>query len=927
MPGIQGRARTAPLPGTRSATSHRQRGRENEWCSVLAFLDRVAAGEQGSLLVEGGRGMGRTTLHAEIVRAANERGVQVAAGRSFELGHLIPLEPLLTALGEVSEPGDEAGLVERLSDHLAERAAARPVLINLDDLQWADPFTLAVLRALNERLEDARVSWVISRATPRDDSALLFDALERRGGERITLGPLGTAAQVDVVVDALGAKPGEGLRELIATAGGNPYLLTELLAGLMEEDMVDVHSGRADLTGHALPVRAHVLPARARAAALHVLDHLSPAARRLTSVAAVFGRSFSFADFADLVGETPSSLLPALEEASDLGVLSADGEEVSFQYELMWWAACDAVPAATRWALHQQIGELLLSQGDSTAAGEHLAEAARQGNERALAGLDRAAAQASISAPRTGAKLAMRALALTPRARPKRAGRVLAAAKAVAAAGRLDTAADLAHAAENEPMPVAAAARLRCARARILSLSGCAEEAEGAVEAVLADPDIGGELRDEAELCLLTLGLDGADPDGGIRAEQILGDRASYGDGLVGGALLRLALDAWNAGRLDEGLAKAKEAVMVSGQASPDDCTIPPRLVLAIMLNEVGPVQEAHAAPIGFGDGVSAHRLWTPFRHLLQAGMLLATGSLGPAKAEATLAVTRSRVLGNRLLEAAALPLLATAGLRMGDLDGAALELRPGLPLTRAKTMLAMARATEAKDGPAQALTEHVDVWDRLEEHEGLLVGDVTAAPWLARVALAADDAQRAGHAAAVAERLAKGNLGFPGLAVTATHARGLLDSDMEALRRASAGHRDPWAKASAEEDIGVLIGFGPGAVKSLEAAQAGFTEVGAERDAARLRRRLRRLGVRHRHWKRDDRPATGWESLTETESKVAELVAEGLTNQESADRLFLSVHTVAFHLRQIYRKLGIGSRVELARLAPESHARSRNGS
>ncbi|MEU5884980.1 hypothetical protein [Spirillospora sp. NPDC047279] len=168
-------------------------------------------------------------------------------------------------------------------------------------------------------------------------------------------------------------------------------------------------------------------------------------------------------------------------------------------------------------------------------------------------------------------------------------------------------------------------------------------------------------------------------------------------------------------------------AVMVSGQASPDDRTIPPRLVLAIMLNEVGPVD------------------------LLQAGMLLTTGSLGPAKTEATLVVTRSRSIGNRLLEAAALPLLATADLRMGDVDGAALELRPGLPLTRAKTMLAMARATEAKDGPVQALTEHVDVWDRLEEHEGLLVGDVTAAPWLARVALAADDAQRAGHAVAVA--------------------------------------------------------------------------------------------------------------------------------------------------------------------------------
>ena len=64
--------------------------------------------------------------------------------------------------------------------------------------------------------------------------------------------------------------------------------------------------------------------------------------------------------------------------------------------------------------------------------------------------------------------------------------------------------------------------------------------------------------------------------------------------------------------------------------------------------------------------------------------------------------------------------------------------------------------------------------------------------------------------------------------------------------------------------------------------------------------------------------PTFGWDSLNNNERSVAELIAEGLSNREAAARLFLSRHTVDFHLRQIYQKLAIGSRVELARIVIE---------
>jgi DNA-binding CsgD family transcriptional regulator len=75
---------------------------------------------------------------------------------------------------------------------------------------------------------------------------------------------------------------------------------------------------------------------------------------------------------------------------------------------------------------------------------------------------------------------------------------------------------------------------------------------------------------------------------------------------------------------------------------------------------------------------------------------------------------------------------------------------------------------------------------------------------------------------------------------------------------------------------------------------------------------------VRRRHWTPAERPVSGWDSLTQTERNIAAHVAQGLTNRQVANRMFVSSHTVAFHLRNIFRKLDINSRVELARIVAE---------
>ena len=213
-----------------------------------------------------------------------------------------------------------------------------------------------------------------------------------------------------------------------------------------------------------------------------------------------------------------------------------------------------------------------------------------------------------------------------------------------------------------------------------------------------------------------------------------------------------------------------------------------------------------------------------------------------------------------------------------------------------------------------------------LEKHLQLtLFGDGMADPegalLLVRGALAGGDRDRAAALASQTQRLAATRPGDPDVAVAAAHARGLIDQDPAVLQRAAGRYAAARARAGALEDAGnAWAGHGnrDRATTLLSQAYALYEELGDSDDLARVRSGLRAVGTRLCHWAHADRPAFGWDSLTDTERRVTDLVVQGLSNRQVANRVFLSTHTIAFHLRHIFWKLGVTSRVQLARIAAE---------
>ena len=936
------------VPRTWAAVPNPLRGRPAELVSLHEHLSRIRNGVGTSWVIEGGPGLGKSRLLMQARSAAQQAGFAVGHGVAEPGDAATPLAALMDALFEGPEPLlDRSALPDSHSSReqrywllqdiqtLLEQAAMRqPILICLDDLQWADSGTCAAIRSLPVRLASLPIGWVLALRPAETDCDLGRGVAElvRTGAERTVLRRLDQAAVADVAADVLGAAPGEALLALAEGVQGNPFFLIELLTGLRDERLIDIHAG------HATLVEAR-LPRRVRDSMRRRLGRMSPGARRVAAVAASMGRRFTMAQLAAVLDVPASTLLDPVQELIASELLAEGDQMLTFTHDLNREAVRGSQPSSAVHALDRQVAAMLLA-ADSlpVEVAVQLASSAAPGDQVAITTLMKASDALSSSDPGQAADLTRRALDLTAEQHPLRGPLVARAAILLHAAGRSEEATAFADGALRQALPAEQEAEVRLSIASLFSLSPDARAQS--CRRALALPGLPPDLRARLLAHLLYNLVVAVRPD---QAEQQL-DEAREAVEATRDSAARFTIELAEAmlhftrGHFETALALI-DADLHSLHSSNADAGEDPgrrlaRYLRGLVLIVMDRLDEALAgATEGIRSAQHGRQAWAlQLFEMSQARQLLQRGQLADAVAalegrfrpeDAHLVVRMPDADAVVVLGRAA---LHTADQRQAELTSAVARgmLKSGVPGVERHAAWLLALQAHAAGDPAQARR-----WLAARgEQERLSVFplvplDPSDDPQLVRIAIVSGDTELAESAVAGAERRHEINPGVPSAAASAAHARGLLTGDAALLARAvailEAGQR-PLALASALEDLAVAetrVGRTDQAIAALDRALVIHAGCGARWDLARVRRRLRQLGVRRR-LAAEPRPAQGWAAMTDSELAVVRLVADGLTNREVAERLYISPHTVDGHLRHAFEKLGINSRVTLTRIAAE---------
>jgi DNA-binding CsgD family transcriptional regulator len=657
-------------------------------------------------------------------------------------------------------------------------------------------------------------------------------------------------------------------------------------------------------------------------------DPLADRANHLLALAAVWESPFSPEDAAELLGEPVGSVRPLLEGLLDIGVLCWTGDMLVFSDGRAREVRYLGLTEPLRMALHRQIGSCLASRDMPTErAVTHLSRGSRPGHRADLVELDAAIRRVSDQSPMSAADVAVRAYELSAPEDEQWAARSVRATRALLDAGRAPEATALAEHSVGVLGSGAAVARLRIMLSAMFLMSCRWEEASNQAAVVLEEPGLPARIYAEAKLAKLR-SLVSEGNQAGMRSlvASIMGGSETFDhDAALGGAFVVNAQWAWDGGRPSDAVAFLRAAVERGGSPEGEVHIGHPRLLLAAVLASIGEDNEAKLLIEDSAERIrrTGDTLWAPAIAVQSAQLSLNNGRLSDALQLAETGLRQADAQGTTFFSALAGSIVASVALLCGDLvkASAAIEravTRPppdigfygGSAIARTR-----ARVTEAQGMPERALaTLSATCRDPVRLHR-MLLDDPAAAPWWVRVALNNDERRLAAEVVWTMERLVRAGDPLPCLTASASHARGLYDRDLLALQAAAFGHIRPWARASAAEDASRLAWTVDRslAMPCLEEALAGYERAGAVRDADRVGRALRRFDQRVRHGRQGDRPVSGWGSLTDAERRVALTVAEGRTNLEAAATLHLSRHTVDFHLRHIFRKLNLVSRVELA--------------
>jgi DNA-binding CsgD family transcriptional regulator len=932
-------------------------GRSTELETLRSAVLQATRGAGQMLVVTGEAGIGKTRLVAEGLRAASRLGVQVFQGAALELERRRPFGAIADCLAirrsaadgrraeivrllrEETPKGDGASwfgdapstefrVVEAFVDLVEELSARGPVALVVEDLQWADPSTLLVLHRLGRRIGRLPVLLVgTARPVPRSaELKTCLEGLRANGTIELVLGPLDQAAVAELVEELVGAVPGPGLLRQVAGAGGNPLWVTELVAALRREGSIKDAEGTAELATVGIPPS---LPLTI----LHRLSFLAPSTLEVLRVASVLGTAFAVTDLSLVLGRPTTGLLDALDEAMAGRILDRHGVELAFRHDLIREALYQDLSAAVRRGLHLDVAHALAGAGSPPEqVAEHLMRGASPGDTRAVAWLRQAARRAAPRAPAVAVELLQRALQLSPLTDPNRDALLAEQAVSLMWSGRLADAEASCREVLGRVHDPTLDGTLRLCRVQALVGRGRLEEALREADAATTSPILSDVER--ARFQAFTAMARTSSVHLQAAAQTAADARAAAeqaGDDLaVAVSLASLALVTNLGGDFTGALVLADEAVQRADRSEELGAhRFPLNLFLGGCLHDLDRVGDGQAAlqrGRRLAEELGAKRELPLYYWALAQGCFWA-GEWDDALAECQACLELADEYGMRLHGTLfSHSIRAVIVLHRGDLPAAERAVAAaqreleaiGPQLGFDWLGWAHSLVLEALGQREASLATLCRTWETCAD-QGLLSTLPVLGPDLVRLARDAGDPERAEQAASAVEAIAARNPGVATLAGTALRCRGLLEDNPEVLLRAVDAYRNgprPLAIALACEDAAVALGRAGSVLRArplLDDAIGLYERLQASRDVARAEARLRALGLRRGRRGPRRRPTSGWDSLTRTELKVARLVAEGLSNPEIAERLFISRGTVHTHVSHVLAKLGIRSRVELA--------------
>jgi DNA-binding CsgD family transcriptional regulator len=895
-------------------------GREAE----LDRLNRLIEGAHergGALVLIGDPGIGKSTLLQAVVDRARAGGFLILATTGVESEAGLPyaglyelLRPaldvarelpqmqrvaLLRALGVEVGSRPELFLVALAAlNLLAELAGSRPVLVAVDDVQWLDEPTQAVLAFVARRVSGDPI--VVVGTTRRGFSGPFRSA----GLEELEVSELSESA-ARALLEGSGAELSRADREAILRAArGNPLALIELPAGW--------RAGDASSTESTLPLTARLesafagrlseLPQQTRDAVLIAAVDSSEDLGEILLAASVLARSETKVD--------------VLESAALAGLVRFDAVRVQFRHPLVRSAVLQSETVARRQAAHAALAAVV--KGDPYRRTWHRAHAVLGSDDDVANELETNHRTALQRGSVLSAIWALERSAQLTTDPSRRAHRLLLAAEYAFSLGRRDKVDQLLASASQLPLSDLDRARMEWLRE-------------------IFDDGIPGDALRVVELCAI--------------AQQ---SKQSGEDDLALNLLHAAALRCWWA---DPGPAARARVVTVLNDLP--DLAGDPRHIAALALAEpfleaarvVDRLSHVRTETVTDADalrlfGEAAHVVGDPARAIdfvsRAESMLREEGRLGLLSHVLTLQIAQHVDLGSwdaaQAAEAEARQLAdetgqslwkagsvlveaQTAGLRGDNERAQALaseveqlarsrRLNPLLTvvqIARGYGWLAAGRYPEAFDALVRVFNPADPSYHAVERFRGVM--------FLAEAAVRAGRAEQARTIVAELEQRAL-ITPSPTLHVHLSYARAVLadDTDAESLYLAALDQdlvRWPWARARIELAYGAWLRRQRRVAESRSPLRAAYTTlsiVGATTWAEQARTELRAAGERSTE---PLRPVH--ELMSPQESQIARLAADGLSNREIGERLFLSHRTVGSHLYRIFPKLGITSRGQLS--------------